>query len=367
VDRARVALIGLGHAALDLHLPGYVECPALELVAGADPRPEARAAAEARGLLPRTYSDYREMLDRERPEFVSVLVPAHLTEGICKDCFSRGIHVHCEKPLALDLVTATRIVAAAEQARVPLKVCFNYRFFPDAAEARRDIAEGRIGQPYFIDVSEYARYPFVSEGGRSTWGIAADATPFWGSPDGRADASRLIWAYKAVHYIDLARFWTGAEVATVFVEMGRHGGVADIGENFCCALLTMTSGCRVKLSHCWGSHGCGRRGPCLTAEVKIEGEEGSLWIERVPGADGQPAQPGVYRIYSQGRLVKRLSPDPAWVPSFAASLLELVSAVRESREPMSSGRDALRVMEVVDAGYASAGQQAIVRLGSPGS
>jgi predicted dehydrogenase len=357
-----VALIGLGHAALDFHLPGYAARPEIELVAGADPREEARSAARARGL-PHTYADYREMLDRERPEFVSVLVPAHLNEEICADCFARGMHVHCEKPLALDLPTAQRIVAAADGANVALKVCFNYRFFPDAAEAQRDIAEGVIGQPYFIDVSEYARYPFVSEGGRTSWGLAASATPFWGSPDSRQDAGRLIWAYKAVHYVDLARFWSGDEVARVMVEMGRHGGLADIGENFCCALLTMTNGCRVKLTHCWGAHGWGRRGPCLTAEVKIEGEEGSLWIERVPEADCQPAQAGLYRIYREGRLVKRLSPESPWPPSFASSLLELVQAVREGREPMSSGRDALRVMEVVDAGYASAAQHAVVRIG----
>ena len=361
MSRAKVAVIGLGHAALDLHLPGYRARPEIELVGGADPRPEARAAAEARGL-PRTYADYREMLDRERPEFVSLLVPAHLTESICEECFARGLPVHCEKPLALDLGAAERIVAAAERAGAALKVCFNYRFFPDAAAARRDIAEGRIGLPYFIDVAEYARYPFVSEGGRATWGLAAEAASFWGSPDGRPDAGRLIWAYKAVHYVDLARFWTGAEVETVYVEMGRHGGLADIGENFCCALLTMSSGCRVKLTHCWGAHGWGRRGPCLTAEVKIEGEEGSLWIERVPEADGQPAQPGLYRIYREARLVKRLSPESAWPPSFAASLMELVSAVREGREPMSSGREALRVMRVLEAGYASAARQAVVRL-----
>jgi len=364
VAPARTALIGLGHAALDMHLPGYVARPEIQLVAGADPRSEAREAAESRGLLQRTYSDYREMLDLERPEFVSLMVPGHAVEEICGECFARGIHVHCEKPLALDLAAAERIVQAAERVRLVLKVCFNYRFFADAAEARRDIMRGEIGAPYFVDVSEYARYPFVREGGRAAWGLRADATPFWGSPDSWPDAGRLIWAYKAVHYVDLVRFWTGAEVETVFVEMGRHGGTADIGENFCCALLTLTSGCRVKLSHCWGAHGWGRRGPCLTAEVKIEGEEGSLWLERTPEADGQPAQPGLYRIYRQGRLVKRLSPDSSWPPSFAASLLELVTAVREGRQPMSSGREAVRVMQVVEAGYASAAQRSIIRVAS---
>ena len=99
----RAAVIGrtgrgdYGHG-LDVAMLGQ---PNLTVVAVADDDPKGLAAAAKRLGVDRAYDDYREMLDREKPQFVAVAprwVDCH--KAMILDCAERGIHVFCEKPLA---------------------------------------------------------------------------------------------------------------------------------------------------------------------------------------------------------------------------------------------------------------------------
>ena len=74
------------------HAPTYVASPQTELVAGADPHAEQGAIfAERWGLEDRQiYADYREMLDAERPDFVSMCTTARLRAGIMIDAINAG-------------------------------------------------------------------------------------------------------------------------------------------------------------------------------------------------------------------------------------------------------------------------------------
>ncbi len=130
----RIGFIGTGQiagwhlnglAGLNAHVGG--DQPAYELIALADPRPEARdalaAQAEAKmGRRPAVYADYREMLEREQLDAASLLVPHDRHWSIARDCLDAGLHLQVQKPIAITIADGRRIIDYAAQKQRALVV-----------------------------------------------------------------------------------------------------------------------------------------------------------------------------------------------------------------------------------------------------
>ena len=354
--RFRIGIIGGGHVARDFHLPGYVQHPErLELVAACDLNPEARCILSDKFGFQRTYADYNEMLERESLDIVGVFLQPEYNVEVCRAVGERGMHILCEKPLAIDTESARQIVEDARSAGVKLRVNFNYRFFNEVRQIRADLDSGLVGDPYFFEFREYARWTPGSYGFFRWNDLPLSAEPFWGPTEG---IERYIWLPKSVHYVDLVRHFSGAEIASVYVQMGRHGGLEVPGEDFASALLTATNGVRAFILNHWSSHAAGHRGICLSTETRIQCEEGVIHVaSKAPYPDD-----GQYVVYKDAQEIKRVEISPEWSSSFAASMLELAAAVEEDREPVSNGEDYLRVHRVIEAGYESAAKNQVVHL-----
>lgn len=89
----------------------------------------ARPLMETYGV-PRHYADWREMIERERPDFVDVITPPEQHAEMCRFAAQRGIHVICQKPLAPTFDEARRIVDEAREAGIRFMVHENFRFQP---------------------------------------------------------------------------------------------------------------------------------------------------------------------------------------------------------------------------------------------
>ncbi len=143
--RYRVGIIGCGGIARS-HLRGYRDIPGAEVVAGADPSPEARDRWEKEHGVPRMYASAQELLDNEQLDIVSLCVwpplRPELTELVC----ARGIRgIVAEKPMAVDLAGCDRMIAAAERSGSALIVRHQRRYSPRFVKARELIESGAIG------------------------------------------------------------------------------------------------------------------------------------------------------------------------------------------------------------------------------
>lgn len=125
----------------------FVGNPKLQVVAVADDDSAGRAAAAKRIGVSNAYADYREMLDREKPQFVAV-APRWIDEhrAMILACAERGIHVLCEKPLAPTLADCDAIVAACERTHTKLAIAFQTRYSPRYERIKELIAGGAIGE-----------------------------------------------------------------------------------------------------------------------------------------------------------------------------------------------------------------------------
>ena len=130
------------------HAAGYEACDRTELVAGADLRPEVlRAFGERYGVPPeRQYTDYREMLERERPDIVSVATQPEQRAEIALFAIEHGARaLYLEKPLCASVAEAHRLVEAVERRGVAVNMGTNRRWHPGFDALRELIVSGDLG------------------------------------------------------------------------------------------------------------------------------------------------------------------------------------------------------------------------------
>ena len=169
----RVALVGCGQIAR-AHIGALASLDGLTLVGVCD-RDEQRArqaAAWAPGSRP--YTDHESMLRTERPDAVHILTPPATHATLAIAAIEAGCHVLVEKPMALSLGDADRMIAAASARGVMLGTNHNYRHKPSISKAERLVAAGAIGR--VVHVNAY-------------YGVSAEA-------DEMANAGGNHWAYR---------------------------------------------------------------------------------------------------------------------------------------------------------------------------
>lgn len=125
----------------------------IELTAGVFSRDEANSAATAARLhVPRSYKSYEEMAAAEaalpadqRIDFVSIVTPNNAHFGPSKAFLEAGIHVVCDKPLALTLEQAEELVKIVEKSGLVFALTHNYTGHPMVRQARKMFASGELG------------------------------------------------------------------------------------------------------------------------------------------------------------------------------------------------------------------------------
>ncbi len=148
-SKYRVAVIGrTGHGNYGHGLDTvWQDIPGAEIVGVADDNKDGLSAAAKRLKTDAAFLDYREMLDRAKPQFVSI-APRWLDQhhDIVLAAAERGIHIYLEKPLCRTLKEADEMVAACERSHVRCVVAHQSRYSPKIQLVKKLIAEGAIGQ-----------------------------------------------------------------------------------------------------------------------------------------------------------------------------------------------------------------------------
>lgn len=139
----RIAVVGVG-AIANLHAMAIGDLGGVRLVGGSC-RTESKGQKFAEQFGCNWYPDYREMLDREKPDLITICTPsgAHLEPALA--AASRGIHVLCEKPLEITTARIDQMINAAKQAGIVLGGLFPQRFNPVLQALHQAARDGRFG------------------------------------------------------------------------------------------------------------------------------------------------------------------------------------------------------------------------------
>lgn len=201
----KYALIGCGRISTN-HIKAAVN-NSLEIVAVCDIIPNhMETLLEKHGLSKNLnithYCDYKEMLETEKPDLVSIATESGSHAEIALFCINRGIHVIIEKPMAMSIEDANAIIRLSEEKRVKVSACHQNRFNIAIQELRRALEAGRFGKLSHGSIhvrwnrnqDYYTQAPW-----RGTW-----------AQDGGALMNQCI------HGIDLLRWMLGGEIEEVY-------------------------------------------------------------------------------------------------------------------------------------------------------
>ncbi len=162
-----VGIIGMGFMG-GVHLRNWQSIGGARVVAVCDAHPISGAARqgnldvaserlELEGVA--IYADAGEMLAREKLDAVSIALPTHLHASVSIQCLEHGVHVLCEKPMALNVADCDRMIDAATRSGRHLMVAHCIRFWPEYAWAKRAVAGGAYGKVLAADFQRLSAPP----------------------------------------------------------------------------------------------------------------------------------------------------------------------------------------------------------------
>jgi predicted dehydrogenase len=153
----RAAVIGVGSMGTN-HARVYSELNEVKLVAVADAKRE-QAEKVAGRLGVKAYGNYKAMLDKQKPDLISIAVPTSEHFSVARAAIKRGIHVLVEKPIAATLDEAREMVRLAEKHHVILTVGHIERFNPAINELKRRLGAGELGKIFEIHARRLGPFP----------------------------------------------------------------------------------------------------------------------------------------------------------------------------------------------------------------
>ena len=153
----RAAVIGVGAMGAN-HARVYARMPHTTLVAFADVNPTLRDRI-ARTYKARPYVDYREMIEKERLDVVTIALPTHLHYQASLETMAAGIHTFVEKPLADSAMAGRKMIEASHRFGVQLGVGHIERYNPAVIALKERLDEGQLGKIYQIHVRRIGPFP----------------------------------------------------------------------------------------------------------------------------------------------------------------------------------------------------------------
>lgn len=225
----RVGALGLGRA-FSLMAPTFVNHPRARLVAGADPRPEARELF-AKEFQARSYESIEDLCADEHVDAVYISTPHHLHAQQTRIAAAYGKHILVEKPMGLTVEECRSMVEAARSAGVCLLVGHSHSFDAPIARTRALIASGNFGPLRMITAMNFTDFLY-----RPRWPQELDTEHGGG-----------VVFNQAPHQVDIIRLLGGGRLSRVRSIAGvwdrtrrTQGAYAALFtfENDCCATLT---------------------------------------------------------------------------------------------------------------------------------
>lgn len=232
--RIRLGVLGLGRA-FTLMLPTFARDPRVQLVAAFDPRATATAAF-ARDFGGAAHASARAVCADPQVEWVYVATPHQMHAEHVALAAACGKHVLVEKPMALSLDEATRMIEACERTSTQLMVGHSHSFNAPVQQARQMIASGRFGQVRMVHAMNFTDFLY---------------RPRRPEELDTAQGGGVVFS-QAAHQVDMVRLLAGGRVRSVYARAGRWDAQRPT-EGAYNALLDFEDGVVANL--CYNGHG----------------------------------------------------------------------------------------------------------------
>ena len=201
-EKMRVAVIGLGAAARNIHLPAYLTLKnKIEIVGGCDTDLVAGKTMQQRFGLKQIFDNPRKMIEITRPDIVSVCTPPFLHVDHALLALKHGCHVFCEKPLAENLASAYNLMCVAREEKHFVVVNNQFPYMNIHRSAKRLIGSAEFGQLLFLQAWQ-------------TFHPSPETEAGW-----RGQLKRRLCFEFGIHVFELVRYFFDAEPVRIYAQM----------------------------------------------------------------------------------------------------------------------------------------------------
>lgn len=146
MEKIRMGMIGVGGIAQDRHIPAYLQlADSVTLEAVCDVNVETANTVAAKFSIKKVYTEYKELFSEV--DAVTICTPNKFHADITIAALEAGVHVFCEKPMAMNAKECEAMIQAAEQSGKVLAIGYHYRFMKDSQAAKKIILQNEIGEP----------------------------------------------------------------------------------------------------------------------------------------------------------------------------------------------------------------------------
>ncbi|MGI9608509.1 MAG: Gfo/Idh/MocA family protein [Acidimicrobiales bacterium] len=358
----RVAVVGTSWWADTMYLPPLSNHPDADIVAVAGRDPDRAQAFAAKWGVPSWTTDPAELVSRSDIDAVVIATANDSHHPLAMAAIDAGLHILCEKPLALDAVQGAEMVDAAEAAGVLTMVPFTYHYMPISRWLKELIDRGWVGRPLHANIRYYTSFGF-------------DTAYSWRFD--RAIAGSGIIGDLGSHWVHLSRWLLDdtetsvSAVASTFIdrEPRPDGTDHDPTEDSVAMTIRYSSGAYAVLhasSVCWEGTPFEQ-----THHLEIHGTEGTLYAS----CDWDTVQEvrGLKRGDSTGARILPI-PDHVWgdvrrdtvhntyrdvfrnTDTMTRQWISAIEAGSDPRDLTPDFSDGLAVQRVLDAAVRSAAE-----------
>jgi predicted dehydrogenase len=349
----RVGVAGLGRI-FPLHARGYEQSSDAEIVALFDRDPAQVARHQAQFPSAIACPTYEKLLEQDL-DLVEILSPHayHAEQAIA--ALNRGIHVSVQKPMALTLDEADRMIAAANNSGRNLRVFENFRFYAPLAKARQLVQEGAIGRPLHCRLRTVAGDP------SQAWNVDASTWRWRAELFEKSKIGRL--TFDDGHHKLATAIWFFGPVEEVFARIDvteTPNGLIDAPASISWrhvdppvhVIWDVVYAPRLAIRTDYYA---------LDERFEITGELGIITVTR---ATGRMLDEPVLTLYRDGEVRAFHGLESDWGASFVAATHHHIKALLHDQPPDMSAADGRGVLELALAVARSAANRAPVTMTS---
>jgi UDP-N-acetylglucosamine 3-dehydrogenase len=329
----KVAVIGVGLMGRN-HARVYSELAEAELVAVSDiDAKQVGSIAEKFGV--RAYTNYHELLEKEKPDAVSIVVPTILHEEVGMAALDAGAHVLMEKPIAATVEEGQRLIDKAQSVGRQLMVGHIVRFNPAVQALKQKLMAGELGRIFQVFCRRAGPFPSRIK----DVGVVIDLAP---------------------HDVDLMRFLTDADPIRVYAETEQR--LHTNHEDLLWGVLRFADGITGSLEINWLT-------PTKVRETLVLGERGLFrvddltqdlyFFENEQASSVHWTALETLKGVSEGSMIRYAIPR---FEPLKAELQSFLKAIQDEKTVPVSGKDGLAALRISLALVASGQTHQVIEL-----
>lgn len=326
MSKTKIAIIGLGGMAQVIHLPLLSKMDDVEISAVCDSEISKSKSIASKYSVEKYYKDADKMLE-ENPEISAVIIATQTNthKDIAIKCLEAEKDILVEKPIARNYKEAKEIVDAAKKNKRKIMVAMNNRFRNDVMMQRTFIKAREIGEVFYIKTGwvkpQSSNQRWILEKDKSGGGVFLD------NGIAMLDLGMWIFGFPEVKSVTATNYFQSTKSV----------------EDSSIAMIRFRNNSVMTIEVSWGMLREGELFYC-----NVYGKEGSSSIN--PFKIYKRMEGNLYNITPK----KIATPSNFFKKSYEYELKHFMGAVRGNNNIISTGEDALKVMEVADAIYKSA-------------